>query len=229
MRLAIACRAEWPLVRRRVLRTRLGVWLVLLVGGTALLGTHSAATLEGQLARLGMLSALLAASFAAGSASDRAALLLTLSHPATPAELVVGRGVATFGLAVGAVVVALAGIVPLRHVAPAAAAGALLGGIGAAAAATGAALATVALGGTGLVGALFAYTVLASPVAPAAWDALSPGGVIGALGTVALEGLPSLWRFRLLAQGDSVAWLHALAWAAGGSTVAVGMLARRTR
>src|SRR5256885_1460112 len=84
--------AEWRVVRARVVRTRLGLWLLALaVAALALPGSTEA---DG-LARVGLLAAALVVAFGAGSDADRAALPLALTHPTTPAAIAAGRALAS--------------------------------------------------------------------------------------------------------------------------------------
>ncbi|HMA43820.1 MAG TPA: hypothetical protein VKO86_07380, partial [Gemmatimonadales bacterium] len=70
-------RADWPLLRIRLLRTRLGLWLVLVVAALLWLG-RAAPTVDPVTVMLqaGALGAVLCVGYLAGSGSDRAALLL---------------------------------------------------------------------------------------------------------------------------------------------------------
>ena len=87
--------AEWQIVRARLLRSRLGLWLLLLGTGFAWLAAGGdRETLVRLALRTGMLSAILCVAFSAGSDSDRAALAVTLTHPTTPLALAAGRWLA---------------------------------------------------------------------------------------------------------------------------------------
>src|SRR5207247_906641 len=88
--------AEWQLARTRLVRSRLGLWLLLLVGGLVLVARHPVILALDT----GMLAAVLAVAFTAGADSDRAALALTLTHPTTPLAVALGRWLAA-GLAGG--------------------------------------------------------------------------------------------------------------------------------
>src|SRR2546423_13034130 len=81
--------AEWQLARTRLVRSRLGLWLLLLVTGFVLVGRHPVILALDT----GMLAAVLAVAFTAGADSDRAALALTLTHPTTPLAVAAGGGV----------------------------------------------------------------------------------------------------------------------------------------
>src|SRR4029077_9057065 len=87
---------EWQGVRARLVRTRLGLWLLaLVVSQLALPGSADAA----DLARLGLLAATLAVAFGAGSDADRPALPLALSHPTTPTAVAAGRALSAIVVA----------------------------------------------------------------------------------------------------------------------------------
>src|SRR5258708_36161077 len=98
--------AEWRVVRARVVRTRLGLWLLALaVTALALPGTTEA---DG-LVRVGLLAAALVVAFGAGSDADRAALPLALTHPTTPAAVAAGRALAGAAVADAVVLTVVAG------------------------------------------------------------------------------------------------------------------------
>lgn len=222
--------AECLAVRARLTRSRLGLWLALLVlSGLLLAARQPAVDAGGAAARLGLLAGVLAVSLAAGSAADRAALRAALAHPASAAALAGGRqaaltlaGAATVTVGIGTL--GMAGRVPVGDIAPA-----IVGGAGATAAAVGAAHALAWLGGQTVTGVLFGYLVFVSGLPPEVWGVLVPGGAIRAIGTVALETLPGLWRYRMLASGDPGAWVHALAWALAGAAVVTWRLDRGRR
>ncbi|MGH7567713.1 MAG: hypothetical protein ACREL9_01895, partial [Gemmatimonadales bacterium] len=103
--------AEWQLVRVRLLRTRLGLGLLLL--GAALVGLGLPATgvaLAATAVLAGALSAVLTVAFGAGSAPDRLALSLTLSHPTTPGTVACGRWLAVSAVAAGFTLICVTGI-----------------------------------------------------------------------------------------------------------------------
>lgn len=218
--------AEWQVVRARLVRTRLGAWLVaLVVAALALPGTTEA---DG-MARVGLLAAALAVAFGAGSDADRAALPLALTHPTTPVAVAAGRALSGIAVADAVVLAVLAGHAWRHgwldpHLARAAVAG-----MAAAAAGSGCALAAAWTAGNVLVGALVAYFALLSAVPP---DGLAP--VFGphplvTLGSALLWVLPGTWRATSLAAGEPGAWLHALAWAVGGTALAASRLRSRIR
>src|SRR5205809_6994164 len=82
--------AEWQLLRARLVRSRLGLWLLLLSGGGAWLATRGA-PLTILAPHLAMLGAVLGVAFSVGSDVDRAAVALTLTHPTTPLAVAAGR------------------------------------------------------------------------------------------------------------------------------------------
>jgi len=224
--------AEWQLLRARILRTRLGLWVALLGSGLGCLALRSgggAAVLEGLALRLGAASAVLCVAFSVGSDLDRAALRLTLTHPTTPIAVAAGRWL---GATTTAAIVTLAataavawdsgsGGVAWLHAAVA--------GVGTAGATAGCALCVVVLGGNALAGVLFFYMVLLSGLHPVGLEPLLAPGVWRNAAAAILEVTPTLWRYRGLAAGAVGAWLHAVAWMTGGVVVAGSLLGRRGR
>jgi len=172
--------AEWQLVRVRLLRSRLGIWLLLL--GVASVAVHLRARtqeLESLALRVGMLGALLGIAFAAGSDADRAALAITLSHPTTPLAVALGRWLAAVTASACAMLAALVATVTIGRadgtdLLLAARTGAL-----SSAAVAAAALAGVWLGGNTVAAALFLYIGLAGtpPVPGWAQVFVTVGGV----------------------------------------------------
>jgi hypothetical protein len=224
-----AAAAEWRAVRVLLWRSRLGIWLAVLVTGNALLVTsHPESGTAGAAVRVGLLAGIVAGTL--GADRNGAALLLTLTHPVTAPGLAAARGLALAAVGGAAALVGLAAVVfalatPVtRALVPAAAAG-----VAAAAAGTGAALGVSWVGGTALTGFLFAYVVFLSGLSPEVWGAVVRPGAVRATGVVLLATLASLWRYRELAAGDASAWLHAAAWAVGGALLAGGALAARRR
>ena len=153
--------AEWLILRARLLRTRLGMWLLLLVGAFAWAAPPNA--LAPLAARTGLLAGLLSVAFAVGTRVDRLALRTTLGHPTSPAAVAVGRWLAATvaaSLAVTGVSVALA----LRDgAAPAVLFEGWLLGVAAAGAAAGTALPAVLAGGNAPAAALIAGAALLDP------------------------------------------------------------------
>lgn len=150
--------AEWLILRSRLVRTRLGMWLLLLAGAFAWAAPPDA--LAPLAARTGLLAGLLAIAFAVGTRVDRLALRTTLSHPTSPAAVALGRWLAATvaaSLAVTGVSVALA----LRDGAtPAVLLEGWLLGVAAAATAAGVSLPAVLAGGNVAAAALIGGAAL---------------------------------------------------------------------
>ena len=212
--------AEWALVRPRLLRTRFGAWLALLGAALIWLGTRGSDPL-GVALHAGALGAVTSAAFAAGSAADRAAFAITLSHPTTPLAIACGRWLAAVipsAALTGACTIAAGGRAP-----------AVVAGIVAAGAVAGCALAAVLIGGTGAALVLFICMVLAGAIPPEAIVGVVEPGAARLAFASALELGPALWRYREVASGDIGALLHALAWAGLGVVLATGLVRRRAR
>src|SRR5207247_4807039 len=217
--------AEWQLARTRLVRSRLGLWLLLLVGGLVLVARHPVILAVAT----GMLAAVLAGAFTAGAASHRAALALTLTHPTPPLAVALGRWLAANAVAGLCVGIACATRAGPGGVEAAALFHAAAGGLAAAAATAACALAAVWVGGNALAGALFLYVFVLSHFGPPAIDAVLGNGAVGWIVGAVVSVLPGVWRYAKLAGGDSGAWAHAAAWAAGGVSVAALVLARWVR
>ena len=217
--------AEWQLARARLVRSRLGLWLLLLVGGVLLVARHPVV----MAVDVGMLAAVLAVAFTAGADSDRAALALTLTHRTSPVAVALGRWLAAS--AVAAICVGIACGVRAGVGASDALAlwRAAAGGVAAAGATAACTLALVWVGGNGLAGVFFLYVFVISRFGPPALAALFGERLPGTLVSVVVETLPAVWRYARLAAGDAAAWTHVTAWAAGGVSVAALVLARRSR
>jgi hypothetical protein len=212
--------AEWALVRPRLLRTRFGAWLALLGGALIWLGLRGADPL-GVALNAGALGAVLSAAFAAGSAADRAAFAITLTHPTTPLAIACGRWLAAVlptATLVGACTIAAGGELSTG-----------LAGIVAAGAVAGCALAAVLVAGTGAALALFICMALAGALPPEAIVGVVDPGVVRIAVASALELGPALWRYREVASGSVDAVLHAAAWAALGVVLASGVVRHRGR
>ena len=228
MPLVVAALAEWQIARARLLRTRLGLWLLLIGVGLVALAAHPAGpNPRAVVTHAAMLSAVLAIAFTLGSDLDRAALELTLAHPTSAAAVLWGRWLAATALA-GALAAAAgcgAAWVGSRPERPAALA---LAALVAAGATAGCAAALAVLGGNVLTGALFLYIGVAGAVTPSAWERVAlVGAGRGAVAALAAV-LPAGWRYERLEAGDPGAWWHALAWIAGGVAFAVlGLRVRR--
>lgn len=217
--------AEWQLVRARLLRSRLGVWLLLLGAVGAWLAAHGVA-LAVLVPHVAMLAAVLGVAFGVGSEADRAALALTLTHPTTPLAVAAGRWLAALtvaGVLAAGLLVAGGGVsaLPAGRLAQTGAAA-----LGAAAAAAGCALLAAGPGGNVLAGALFLYIALPSVVSADALRAAPSPGVSAQLGALVLEVLPGVWRYRALVTGDGAAWCHATIWAVAGVAGAAACLRR---
>ena len=208
--------AEWQLARTRLVRSRLGLWLLLLVGGVALVARHPVV----MAVDVGMLAAVLAVAFTAGADTDRAALTLTLTHPTTPFAVALGRWLAASAIAAICVGIACGARAGLGESGAPGLWRAAAGGVAAAGATAAGTLALVWAGGNGLTG---------TSVRRAALAALLGEGLPGAIVRVVVETLPAVWRYARLAGGDAAAWLHVTAWAGGGVIVASQLLARRSR
>jgi len=213
--------AEWQLVRRRVTRTRLGLWLVCVVAGAVALHSRGGAAVLPRLAVCaGMLGAVLGVAFGAGGEVDRAALALTLTHPTTPAAVALGRWLAAVTVGVAAAIAAVVIGAPLvAGVTPASALAllrAILGGGAAGGAAAGLALPGVWLGGNAVAGVLFIYIGLTSVLSPGELAALRAG----------LGWLPNVSTYAGLESAGLVPWLHVTAWSLGGIVMAALTLRR---
>ena len=205
-------------------------YFFLIGAGFGWLATNGAAGgLVAQALRVGMLAAILGIAFCAGSDVDRAAIALTLTHPTTPFAVAAGRCAAAAvaaGLIVLASVTGAAALLdsPLAEVLRAAAAG-----VGAATATAGCAFLLVWVGGNALTGVLFVHVALVSVLSPVGLAHLTASPIIRAIGGTVLSVGPSLWRYRGLAYGDVLAWMHALAWTGGGVLLGAIMIGRRSR
>jgi hypothetical protein len=221
--------AEWPLLRTRLVRTRLGLWLLLLTGALLWLERHAPAPDPlGTALAAGALGAVLAVAYLAGSGTDRMALVLVLGHPTTPRAVAVGRWLAATG---GAALVVLACAVHSAWATGAVAAslGAALAGLMAAAAIAACTLALVWTGGNTLAGVCFLYLVLLGSVPPEALIGDARPGAVRLVVATLLELAPGQWRYRGLAVGDVGAALHAMAWVCIGLLIAEWRAARLGR
>ena len=215
-------------MRARLLRSRLGIWLLLLAAGFAGLAAGAARDPLLPLAlRTGMLSAILCVAFSAGSGSDRAALALTLSHPTTPLAVATGRWLAATVAAGLVMLAATFAVAALRGGSPGDLLRAAAAGAGAAGAAAGCSLLLVWIGGNAPLGAFFFFIAVLSVLSPRGLEFLTSARIIRVLGSVVLTIAPALWRYRGLAFWDAGAWLHAIAWSAGGVVLGAVVLARR--
>jgi hypothetical protein len=214
-------RAEWPLLRIRLLRTRLGLWLVLVVGSSLWLERTASDPLTTMLCA-GALAAVLCVGYLAGSSPDRRALLLPLLHPITPGAVAVGRWCAAMG---GSALVVLA--VAAHHAwttgAVLASLGAVLAGLATAGAVGACALVLVWCGGNVLAGLLFVWLALMGAAPPESLVGASHPGPARLILAGFSEVAPAPWRYRAIAAGDPGSTMHAAAW------VLVGLLLARWR
>lgn len=214
------------MLRIRLLRTRLGLWLVLVVA--ALLWIERAAPRSDPLATIlqaGTLGAVLCVGYLVGSGADRAALLLPLLHPTTPGALVLGRWTAATGGAALAVL-AIAAHTAWTTGAVAATLSAALAGLAAAAAVASCTLALVLTGGNVLATLFFVWLALVGSAPPETLiDVPHPGSIRVALAAI-LELAPAPWRYRAISTGDPGALLHAAAWVALGLATARRLMGR---
>jgi len=223
-----AVAAEWRLARARLIRSRLGLWLALLAAGLAELGARAAVPdPAGLAARSGMMAAVLAVAFTAGSDADRAALPLTLTHPTTPLSLALGRWLGAVTVAALPMLAATTAVGIARSLSPLALLAANAGGLAAAGAAAACALALVWVGGNAGAGFLFLYIGVLSGLSPVGVRYLAPHGALPRAAEWMLALLPALWRYRVLAAGSAVAWLHAGLWITGGIALAAWRVSRR--
>lgn len=232
MDLLCGVRAEWPLLRIRLLRTRLGLWLVLVLG--SLLWLERTATAPDPLTtilRAGALSAVLCIGYLAGSSSDRRALVLPLLHPLTAGAVALGRWCAATGGA-ALVVLAIAAHGAWTTGAVPASLGAVVAGLATAGAVGACALALVWCGGNVLAGLLFIWLALVGGASPESLVGASHPGPTRVLLAVLQEVAPAPWRYRAIGVGDPGAAIHAATWVVVGLMLArwrAGRLAGRTR
>lgn len=225
-------RAEWPLLRIRLLRTRLGLWLVLVVVSSLWLErTAPAPDPLTTILRAGALAAVLCVGYLAGSSPDRWALVLPLLHPFTLGTVTLGRWCAATGGA-ALVVLAIAAHAAWTTGAVPASLGAALAGLATAGAVGACALALVWSGGNVLAGLLFVWLALVGGAPPESLIGVSHPGPTRLLLAVVQEVVPTPWRYRAIATGDPGAALHAAAWVLLGLLLArwrAGQLAGRPR
>ena len=206
--------SEWPFLRIRLLRTRLGIWLILLL--VVVLRLDRSAMARDPLAAVLLVAgggATLCVAYLAGAHADRSALGLALLHPRFPGAMAVGRWLAaTSGAAILVLVAAIhAGF------------GVAVAGVVTAATMSAWALALAWWGGNVLVGAWLIWLALAGGASPELVLAHSHPGAARYAVAGALELLPALWRYRELAIGEPGAAAHAAVW------IAIGLVGARTR
>jgi hypothetical protein len=218
--------AEWPLLRARLVRTRLGLWLALLTIGLLAVNRYAPAPDPLRTALdAGALGAVLCVAYLAGSVADRRALPLLLSHPTTPAAVAGGRWLAATGGA-AVVVVATGAHSAWTSGAIAASAGATLAGLVTAGAVAACALMLAWRGGNLLVGAWFAALALFGHLAPGTVLNVPRPGAARFLAATLLVVLPTPSHYRAAAWGSGAALLHAVAWITLGVALAVRSLRR---
>lgn len=210
----------------RLARTRLGLWLLLLLVGLWWLEHGDpAADPVGIAVLAGTLSAVLCVGALAGSAPDRAALSHRLLQPTTPIAIATGRWLAAV-CGAGLLVAVVAGQAAWTARGGLTYAGAAAAGLAAAAAVSAAVLALVWIGGNALAVLAFAWLFLVSALPPEALIGLWHGGVLALIGAGILEIGPSIWRYRSIAIGDLGGAAHAVAWIAVGLGIAAWRAAR---
>jgi len=210
--------AEWLLLRPRLTRTRLGVFLLALAISLVWLQQRGVDPVIVSL-HAGALGAVLGAGFMVGAGRDRAAFATALGHPTTPLAIAVGRWVA---IAVPAIAVTLACTIPGGWQP-----GAVVAGSTAALAVAGCALVVVLAGGSGAAVALFLLMAIAGSVSPERLIGLAHPGALRVAAASVLELGPALWHYRDVATGDLGAVLHGGAWAGLGIILASGLIAWR--
>ena len=213
-------RAEWPFLRIRLLRTRLGLWLVLL--GAALVWLEGAAPAPDPAAaavQAGTLGAVLCIGYLAGSAPDRRALSLLLLHPTTPGAVALGRWLAAVGGAALAVLAVAAHAAWTTGAVPASVQCAVAGLVSAAAVAA-CTLALVWTGGNMLAGVFFLWLVLVGSAVPESLVGTAHPGLARLAVAALQEVAPAPWRYRAIAVGNPAAVVHAAGWIVGGLLLA---------
>ncbi len=211
--------SEWPFLRIRLLRTRLGLWLVLLLA--AVLRLDRTAVARDPLAAALLVAsggATLCVAYLAGARADRTALGLALLHPRVPGAVTVGRWLAATS---GAVILVLVAAIHSRV-------GVAVAGVVTAATMSAWTLALAWWGGNVVVGAWLIWLALAGGASPEAVLAHPHPGAGRYAVAGALELLPALWRYRGLAIGEPGAAAHAAVWIAIGLTAARARVARAT-
>ena len=218
--------AEWPLLPVRLVRTRLGCWLLLLLGGLWWLQRGDpAADPVGVPVVAGTLGAVVCAAALAGSRGDRAALAHRLLHPTSPAAIAAGRWLSALcGAAL--LIAVVAGHAAWTTRGALVNVGAALAGLAAAAAVSACVLALVLVGGHRLAVLAFLWFLAVSAVPPQAMLRLGHRGVISLIGAGLLELGPSVWRYRDIATGDLGATAHAVVWIGVGLSLAAWQVAR---
>jgi hypothetical protein len=212
--------AEWPLLRTRLLRSRLGLWLALLTLALLLAERYAPAPDPlGTALEAGALGAVLSVGYLAGSAADRAALSLLLGHPTSPIAVACGRWLAATG---GAALVVLATCVHSAWAtgALAASAGAAVAGLVTSGAIAACTLALAWSGGNLLTGLWFVTLALLGRAVPEVLIGVAHPGLLHVLAATCLELAPGPGRYRGVAWGELGPALHAGAWVGIGLALA---------
>jgi len=217
--------AELPLLPWRLVRTRLGLWLGLLMAGLWWLEHGDpAADPVGIAVLAGTLGAVICVAALAGSAADQAALAHRLLQPTTPVAIATGRWLAAV-CGASSLVAIVAGHAAWTTRAGLTFAGAAAAGLAAAAAVSAAVLALAWIGGNALSALAFGWLFLVSALPPEALIGRH-GGPLALIGAGILEIGPSIWRYRGIAAGDLGGAAHAAAWIAVGLGIAAWRAAR---
>jgi hypothetical protein len=206
--------SEWPFLRIRLLRTRLGVWLVLLL--VVVLRLDRSAVARDPLAAVLLVAsggATLCVAYLAGARADRTALGLALLHPRFPGAVTVGRWLAATS---GAAILVLVAAIHSGF-------GVALAGVVTAATMSAWTLALAWWGGNVLVGAWLIWLALTGGASPEAVLAHPHPDAARYAVAGALELLPALWRYRELAIAEPGAAAHAFVW------IGIGLVGARTR
>jgi hypothetical protein len=211
-------RAEWRLVHPRLIRTRLGLSLLLTGALLVWLRDRGLDSLTIVL-QAGALGAVIGAAFMAGSDEDRAAFATALTHPTTPLAIATGRWLGTVAPAV-ALSIGCTLALGWRT-------GNAAAGMAAAIAVGGCALAAVVALGQGGAIALFFFISVAGVVPPERLVDLAHPGVARLAAASVLELGPALWHYRDVATGDLAAVAHSSAWGGLGVLLTAGFVARR--
>lgn len=218
--------AEWPLLPLRLVRTRLGIWLLLLVAGLWWLQHGDpAADPVGIAVLAGTLGAVVCVDGLAASHSDRAALAHRLLHPTSPSAITAGRWLGAVSGATLAVCV-LCGYAAWATHGAVFGPGAPLAGVAAAVAAAASVLALVLVGGHPAAVLSFLWFLGFSTASPEAMLGLGHHGTVATILAGMLEIAPSVWRYRDIASGDLGAALHAVTWVGVGLTIATWRVSR---
>jgi len=218
--------AEWKPVTAQVRRTRLGLWLAaIVVGALWIAGRPDGVFLPTLALGVALTTAVTVAGALAGREAARVTAL-TLRHPASPLALAAGRWLGVVLLAALVTLLASVGAAWRIELGWRDGAAAAFGASCAALPIAACALAAARLGGGVLEWLFLAFLLLLSTLLPEA-TAYVPDGVLREATLALLVTLPAVWRYRLLAAGDPVAWLHAASWTAAGLLVTAESLRRR--